>query len=122
MKAALAAKGMPLAAEASYKVGDLDFSSHVARMQAAGVDLIVCATTTRETIAVAAEVKKLGLTGVNVLTASPGRAGLTIALGKDAMEGVYGVGTWRIADARPGQRRRKGVGRKLPQALQGGAG
>jgi hypothetical protein len=66
-------------------------------MQAAGVDLIVCATTTRETIAVAAEVKKLGLTGVNVLTASPGRAGLTIALGKEAMEGVYGVGTWRIA-------------------------
>jgi len=97
VKAALAAKGMPLAAEASYKVGDLDFSSHVARMQAAGVDLIVCATTTRETIAVAAEVKKLGLTGVNVLTASPGRAGLTVALGKDAMEGVYGVGTWRIA-------------------------
>lgn len=97
VKAALAAKGMPLAAEASYKVGDLDFSSHVARMQAAGVDLIVCATTTRETIAVAAEVKKLGLAGVNVLTASPGRAGLTVALGKDAMEGVYGVGTWRIA-------------------------
>jgi ABC-type branched-subunit amino acid transport system substrate-binding protein len=97
VKAALAAKGMPLAAEASYKVGDLDFSSHVARMQAAGVDLIVCATTTRETIAVAAEVKKLGLAGVNVLTASPGRAGLTVALGKEAMEGVYGVGTWRIA-------------------------
>jgi len=35
VKAALAAKGAPLAAEASYKVGDLDFSSHVARMQAA---------------------------------------------------------------------------------------
>jgi branched-chain amino acid transport system substrate-binding protein len=96
VKAALTGRGMPLAAEASYKVGDLDFSSHVARMQAAGVDLIVCATTTRETIAVAAEVKKLGLAGVKVLTASPGRAGLTITLGKDAMEGVYGVGNWRI--------------------------
>lgn len=97
VKSALTAKGLPLVAEAGYKVGDLDFSSHVARMQAAGVDLIVCATTTRETIAVAAEVKKLGLTGVNVLTASPGRAGLTVSLGKGAMEGVYGVGTWRIA-------------------------
>ena len=97
VKSALAAKNLTIAAEASYKVGDLDFSSHVARMQAAGVDLVVCATTTRETIAVAAEVKKLGLTGMNVLTASPGRAGLTVVLGKDAMEGVYGCGTWRIA-------------------------
>jgi branched-chain amino acid transport system substrate-binding protein len=97
VKSALAARGQPLAAEASYKVGDLDFSSHVARMQAAGADLIVCATTTRETIAVAAEVKKLGLAGVNVLTASPGRAGLTVALGKGAMEGVYGAGIWKIA-------------------------
>ncbi|HEV8690772.1 MAG TPA: ABC transporter substrate-binding protein, partial [Ideonella sp.] len=35
VKAALAVRGLPLAAEASYKVGDLDFSSHVARMQAA---------------------------------------------------------------------------------------
>jgi ABC-type branched-subunit amino acid transport system substrate-binding protein len=97
VKAALAGKSVPLAAEASYKVGDIDFSSHVSRMQAAGVDLIVCATTTRETIAVAAEVKKLGLAGVKVLTASPGRAGLTVTLGKEAMEGVYGVGTWRIS-------------------------
>ena len=97
VKSALAAKNLTIAAEASYKVGDLDFSSHVARMQAAGVDLVVCATTTRETIAGAAVVKKLGLTGMNVLTASPGRAGLTVVLGKDAMEGVYGCGTWRIA-------------------------
>lgn len=28
---------MPLTAEASYKVGDLKFPSHIARMQAAGV-------------------------------------------------------------------------------------
>ena len=96
VKAALAGKGIPVVAEASYKVGDLDFSSHVARMQAAGADLIVCATTPRETIAVASEVKKLGLAGVNVLTASPSRSGLTVALGKAAMEGVYGVGVTRI--------------------------
>jgi ABC-type branched-subunit amino acid transport system substrate-binding protein len=95
-KAALAAKGMTLAAEASYKVGDIDFSSQVARMKAAGVDLIVGATTTRETIAVSAEVKKLGWTGVNVLTASPGRAGLTATIGKASVEGLYGIGSWRI--------------------------
>jgi len=97
VKAALAAKGLTVAAEASYKVGDIDFSSQVARMKAAGVDLIVGATTTRETIAVSAEVKKLGWTGVNVLTASPGRAGLTASIGKGAVEGLYGIGSWRIS-------------------------
>jgi len=97
VKAALSAKGMTPAAEASYKVGDIDFSSQVARMRAADVDLIVCATTLRETIAVPAEVKKLGWTGVNVLTASPGRASLIASLGKGAVEGIYGVGGWRIA-------------------------
>ena len=96
VKAAFAAKGLTVAAEASYKVGDIDFSSQVARMKAAGVDLIVSATTTRETIAVSAEVKKLGWTGVNVLTASPGRAGLTASIGKGAVEGLYGIGSWRI--------------------------
>jgi branched-chain amino acid transport system substrate-binding protein len=101
VKAALAARKLPLAAEASYKVGDIDLSSQVSRMQAAKVDLIVTATTTRETIAVAGEVKKLGLAGVNVLTSSPGRAGLTVALGKQAVEGMYGCGTSAIT--LPGQ-------------------
>lgn len=96
VKAALAARRLELAAEASYKVGDIDLSSQVSRMQAANVDLIVTATTTRETIAVGAEVKKLRLSGVNVLTASPGRAGFTVTLGKQAVEGMYGCGTWGI--------------------------
>lgn len=99
VKEGLAAKNMVLVAEASYKVGDIDFSSQVARMRAAGADLIVAATTTRETIGVAAEVKKLGMTDVNVLTAGPGRAGLTVAIGKGAVEGLYGVGGWRIPAA-----------------------
>jgi hypothetical protein len=68
-------------------------------MRAAGVDLIVGATTTRETIAVAAEVKKLGWSGVNVLTASPGRAGTTLSIGKASVEGLYGIGGWRITPA-----------------------
>jgi len=96
VKEGLAARQMTLVAEASYKVGDIDFSSQVARMRAAGVDLIVGATTTRETIAVSSEVKKLGLSGVNVLTAGPGRAGLTATIGKASVEGLYGVGGWRI--------------------------
>ncbi|MBI5278340.1 MAG: ABC transporter substrate-binding protein [Burkholderiales bacterium] len=96
LKAGLASAGLAPVAEASYKVGDIDFSSQVARMKAANVDLIVCATVTRETIAVSAEVKKLGWTGVNVLTASPGRAGLTANIGKAAVEGLYGIGSWLI--------------------------
>ena len=107
VKAALATRSLQLVADASYKVGDIDFSSHLARMQAAGADLIVCATTPRETIGVAAEVKKLGLTGVNLLTSSPGRSGVTVTVGKAAMEGVYGVGTGRIpspADLTPAEK------------------
>jgi ABC-type branched-subunit amino acid transport system substrate-binding protein len=94
VKAAMEAKGMTLAATAGYKVGDIDFSSQVARMQAAGVDLIVTATIIRETVGVAAEIKKLGMTGVKMLTGTPGRTNLVAMLGKDNVEGIYGVGTW----------------------------
>jgi branched-chain amino acid transport system substrate-binding protein len=96
VRAALSAKGLALVSEASYKVGDIDFSSQVSRMQAAGTDLVVLATTTRETIAVGAEVKKLGMSSVKLLTASPGRAMLSIALGRQAVENMYGCGIWNI--------------------------
>lgn len=96
VKQALQAKGMALAAEAGYKAGDIDFSSQVARMKAADVDLIVAATITRETVGVMAEVKKLGWNNVKVLTANPGRTGIVMALGKDTIEGLYGVGTWKL--------------------------
>lgn len=96
VKQAVAAKGMTLAAEAGYKAGDIDFSSQVARMKAADVDLIVAATITRETVGIMAEVKKLGWSNVKVLTANPGRTGIVLALGKDQVEGLYGVGTWKL--------------------------
>jgi len=96
IKRALSAKGMSYAAEAGYKPGDIDFSSQVARMKAADVDLIVIATVTRETIGIMAEVKKLGWSNVKVLTGNPGRTGIVLQLGKDAVEGLYGVGTWKL--------------------------
>ncbi len=96
VKQALQAKGITLAAEAGYKAGDIDFSSQVARMKAADVDLIVAATITRETVGVMAEVKKLGWNNVKVITANPGRTGIVMALGKDTVEGLYGVGTWKL--------------------------
>lgn len=94
VKAAMEEKKMTLAATAGYKVGDLDFSSQVARMQQAGVDLVVTATIIRETIGVAAEMKKIGMTNAKMLTGTPGRINLVALLGKDAVEGIYGVGTW----------------------------
>ena len=102
VKRALSAKGMSYAAEAGYKPGDIDFSSQVARMKAADVDLIVIATVTRETIGIMAEVKKLGWSNVKVLTGNPGRTGIVLQLGKDAVEGLYGVGTWKLFTATNG--------------------
>ncbi len=96
---AMKAKGMTLAAEAGYKAGDIDFSSQVARMKAAGVDLIMIATITRETVGVMAEVKKIGWTDVKVLTANPGRTMIVAQLGKQAVEGLYGIGAWNIYSA-----------------------
>jgi ABC-type branched-subunit amino acid transport system substrate-binding protein len=102
VKSAMEAKKMPLAAEASYQPGDIDFSSQVARMRAAGVDLIVMATVTRETVGVMAEIKKIGWTNVKVLTGNPGRTGIVAKLGKDVIDGLYGVGPWRILDPNAG--------------------
>ncbi len=102
VKKALAAKGMAFAAEAGYKPTDIDFSSQVARMKAADVDLIVVAAVTRDTIGVMAEVKKLGWTNVRVITGTPGRTGIVLQLGKETVEGLYGVGVWKLFTADSG--------------------
>ena len=96
---ALKGANQTVAAEAAYKVGDIDFSSQVARMKAADVDLIVAATVVRETIGVMAEVKKLGWANVKVLSAIPGRSSIVARLGKDAVEGLYGIGGWQMHDS-----------------------
>ncbi|MEO8543709.1 MAG: ABC transporter substrate-binding protein, partial [Burkholderiaceae bacterium] len=101
VKEAMKDNKLTLVAEAAYKVGDIDFSSQVARMKAAGTDLIVAASLTRETIGIMAEVKKLGWTDVKVLTGNPGRTGIVLELGKDTVEGLYGVGPWKAGTDRP---------------------
>lgn len=96
---AMKSANMTVAAEAAYKVGDIDFSSQVAKMKAANVDLIVAGTVVRETVGVMAEVKKLNWNEVKVLTAVPGRSSIVARLGKDAVEGLYGMGGWKLNDA-----------------------
>ncbi|MEN9628084.1 MAG: hypothetical protein RJA10_1311 [Pseudomonadota bacterium] len=97
MNQALKAANLTVAAEAAYKVGDIDFSSQVARMKAADVDLILAGTVVRETIGVMAEVKKLAW-NVKVLTTLPGRSSIVVRLGKDAVEGLHGLGGWQLHD------------------------
>ncbi len=99
VKKAMDAAGLQPVAEASYKPGDVDFSSQVARMRQAGAELVVMATVIRETIGVMAETKKIGWSDVKMLTGQPGRAQLVAALGKEAVEGLYGVGGWNIVSA-----------------------
>lgn len=96
MNIALKDAGLTPAAEAAWKAGDIDFSSQVAKMKAANVDMILAGTVVRETVAVMAEVRKLGWTDVKVLTTLPGRSGIVAALGKDAVEGLYGIGGWKL--------------------------
>lgn len=99
VKKALDAAGLQPVAEASYKPGDVDFSSQVTRMRQAGAEVVVMATVIRETIGVMAETKKIGWTDVKMLTGQPGRAQLVAALGKGAVEGLYGIGGWNIISA-----------------------
>ena len=89
---------LTLAAEAAYKVGDIDFSSQVAKMKAANIELIFAGTVIRETVGVMAEVKKLNWTNVKVLTGIPGRSSVVTALGKDTVDGLYGIGGWKLHD------------------------
>ena len=96
---AMKAANLAVAAEAAYKVGDIDFSSQVARLKAADVDLIIAGTVVRETIGVMAEVKKLGWSNVKVLTTLPGRSSIVVRLGKEAVEGLHGLGGWQLHDA-----------------------
>lgn len=101
VKTAMQANGLSLVAEAGYKVADIDFSSQVARMKAAGTDLIVIATVTRETVGIMSEVKKLGWNNVRVLTGNPGRTGIVLQLGKEQVEGLFGVGVWKAGTDAP---------------------
>ena len=93
---AMASLNMSVVEEAAYRPGEIDFSSQVARMRAANVDLIVAGTVIRETVGVMAEVKKLGWDSVKVLTAIPGRGTVVARLGGADVEGLYGIGGWRL--------------------------
>jgi branched-chain amino acid transport system substrate-binding protein len=86
------AAGMELAEKTTYKRGATDFSSQVARMKAAGCDLVVLGTVIRETIGTVGEARKLGY-APTFLGTSAIYTDLIHKLGGKAMDGVYAVHT-----------------------------
>lgn len=82
------ASGLEVVADASYKRGDTVFSSQVARVRQANPDLVMLGTIIRETVGVMTEARKVGW-NVDFVVAASGCNNAVIALGKEAVEGLY---------------------------------
>ncbi len=87
-EAGLKTIGMELAEKTSYKRGATDFSSQVARMKAAGCDMVILGTIIRETIGTIAESRKTGFSPM-FLGSSAAYTDLIHKLGGPAMNGLY---------------------------------
>jgi branched-chain amino acid transport system substrate-binding protein len=83
---------MDLAEKTSFKRGATDFSSQVARMKAAGCDLVVLGTIIRETIGTIGEARKTGF-NPTFLGTSAAYTDLIHKLGGKAMDGLYATMT-----------------------------
>jgi len=91
-EAGLKTIGMEFAEKTSYKRGATDFSSQVAKMKAAGCDLVVLGTIIRETVGTVAESRKTGFNPVFV-GSSAVYTDLIPKLGGKLMDGVYSTMT-----------------------------
>ncbi|MEO7548706.1 MAG: ABC transporter substrate-binding protein [Ramlibacter sp.] len=91
-EAGLKSIGMDYAEKTSYKRGATDFSSQVAKMKAAGCDLVVLGTIIRETIGTIAESRKTGF-NPTFFGSSALYTDLIHKLGGKAMDGLYGTMT-----------------------------
>lgn len=87
-EAALKAIGMDFTERTSFKRGATDFSSQVARMKAAGCDLVVLGTIIRETIGTIAEARKTGFAPVFVASQAA-YTDVIPRLGGKSMDGLY---------------------------------
>ncbi len=91
-EAGLKTLGMPLTEKTSFKRGATDFSSQVAKMKAAGCDLVVLGTIIRETIGTIGEARKTGF-NPTFLGSSAAYTDLIHKLGGKAMDGLYATMT-----------------------------
>ncbi len=86
---------VPEATRVSFKRGATDFNSQVARMKADGCDLVALGSVVRESVGIVTAAKKLGWAPAFVVS-SPSYVPDLHELGKDATEGIYGVGQTEI--------------------------
>ncbi|NVN85048.1 MAG: ABC transporter substrate-binding protein [Rhodopseudomonas sp.] len=91
----LKAMNVPAATMVSFKRGATDFNSQVARMKADGCDLVALGSVTRESIGIVTVAKKLDWAPTFVVS-SPTFVPDFPDLGKEATEGVIGVGQTEI--------------------------
>ncbi len=91
-EAGLKTVNMDYAEKTSFKRGATDFSSQVAKMKAAGCELVVLGTIIRETIGTIAESRKTGFNPV-FLGSSAAYTDLIHKLGGKAMDGLYAMMT-----------------------------
>jgi branched-chain amino acid transport system substrate-binding protein len=91
-EAGLKAANLELTEKTSFKRGATDFSSQVARMKAAGCEMVVLGTIIRETIGTMAEARKTGFNPV-FLGSSAAYSDLIHKLGGKAVEGLYATMT-----------------------------
>jgi len=91
-EAGLKTINMTLAEKTTYKVGATDFSSQVARMKAAGCDMVIMGTIIRETIGTIGESRKTGF-NPTFFGSSAAYTDLIHRLGGKAMDGLYATMT-----------------------------
>jgi branched-chain amino acid transport system substrate-binding protein len=84
--------GQSLVEKTSFKRGATDFSSQVAKLAAAGCDVVVLGTIIRETVGTVAEARKIGFNPI-FIGSSAMYTNLIHQLGGKAVEGVYAVHT-----------------------------
>jgi branched-chain amino acid transport system substrate-binding protein len=89
---AMKSMGKEFAEKTTYKRGATDFSSQVARMKAAGCDLVVMGTIIRETIGTIGEARKSGFSP-DFFGSSAAYTDLIHKLGGKAMDGLYAMHT-----------------------------
>lgn len=92
VEAGLRSINMTIAEKASFKRGATDFSSQVARLKAAGCDLVVLGTVIRETVGTMVEARKTGFNPAFVGSAVV-YTHLVHVLGGKAVEGLYAAQT-----------------------------
>lgn len=89
-EAALKDLGMKYSEVTTYKRGATEFSSQVAKLQAAGCEIVVMGTIIRETIGTIATARKLGF-NPDFIGTTASHTHLIHALGKGAVEGFYSM-------------------------------